>query len=205
MPNWCMNSMMLVGPADQVKSVVDSVRPVDGESPELGLTKFMPQSRDESGELVGGVDWQYENWGTKWGDCDTDIAHEEYEGGNGSASITYNTAWGPMSKLVAEISRQHPELTIDIEYDEPGMCFFGIERFRAGNVVHENHHEWNPGDGKITLPDGWEANFDTDWDNPDQDPSGTQNDATMSAIEHMWTQLSLAGTSAPSDSGATDS
>ena len=199
MPNWCSNSMVIIGPANQVKSIVDAVRPTDNDDDNPKFTKFMPQPVDEAGELVGGVDWQYENWGTKWGDCNTDIAYEDYESDPASASINYDTAWGPMSKLVAEISRQHPDVTIDIEYEEPGMAFFGIERFVAGNLVHEAHHEWDYSTGTITLPDGWKANFDTDWEDPEQDPGGTQNDAVMSAIEHLWTQLSLSGPVAPSD------
>jgi hypothetical protein len=217
MPNWCNNIMTIHGPADQVRAIVNAVRPVaheDGledkdENPTF--TKFMPQPRDEQGNLVEGTSWQYDNWGTKWGDCDTDIAYENYEsvasnrpGETGSASLTYRTAWGPMTGLVKEISRLHPNVTIDIEYEEPGMSFFGIEQFRGGDIVHERHHEYDFSSGKIQLEDGWEVHFDTDWDDEDQDPSGTLSEAIVDAVEHMWTERSLAETSALADDGAVD-
>jgi hypothetical protein len=199
MPNWCSNNMTIIGPEDQVRSIVNAVRPVDGEDRELGLTTFMPQPRDENGDPIEGTSWQYENWGTKWGDSDTELTYEEYSGATSSASVTYNTPWGPMSRLVAEISRQHPDCVIDVEYEEPGMCFFGLEQFRAGELIYERHHEYDFDAGVIKLPDGWEMNFDTDWDNEDQDPSGTLNDAIYAALEHLWVGQSLAGDLAPSD------
>ena len=198
MPNWCSNSMGLHGPSDQVRNIVNAVRPKGDPEERLGLTNFMPQPTDENGELIEGVSWQYENWGTKWGDCDTDIVYEDYDdNGTGSASLVYNTAWGPMTGLTKEISRLHPGVTIDVEYEEPGMNFFGVEQFVAGEAVLERHHEYDFETGKIVLPDGWEASFDTDWEDEDQDPMGTLNDAIHAAMEHMWVTKSLG---APEDS-----
>lgn len=214
MPNWCTNGMTLHGPADQVKAIVDAVRPVEDENgyrvkdsqKELTFTKFMPQPKDEAGELLGSTSWQYENWGTKWGDCDTDISYEEYDAnGTGSASLHYNTAWGPMTGLVKEISRLHPDVTIDIEYEEPGMNFFGVEQFKSGDVIYERHHEYDFSTGVIKLEDGWEMNFDTDWDAEDQDPAGTLNEAIFSAMEHFWMQKGLVGPDAPKDDGTVSS
>lgn len=210
MPNWCHNSMSLHGPADQVKAILDAVRPVvdengygvKSENEKLTFTKFMPQPRDENGELIGSTSWQYENWGTKWGDCDTDIVYEEYDNGVGSASLGYSTAWGPMTGLVKEMSRLHPNVTIDVEYEEPGMNFFGIEQFEAGDITLERHHEYDFETGKIILEDGWEVEFDTDWDNEDQDPSGTLSDAISAAMEHLWVTHSL---NAPKDAGTIQS
>lgn len=206
MPNWCSNSMSLNGPEDQVRAIIDAVRPVEDENgyrdkdsdKDLTFTKFMPQPRDEQGELIGSTSWQYENWGTKWGDCDTDIVYEEYADGKGSASLGYSTAWGPMSGLVKEISRQHPDVNIDIEYEEPGMNFFGVEQYLGGECIHDRHHEYDFNEGKITLSDGWTINFDTDWEDPDQDPVGTLSDAIHAAMEHLWMSTVP---SAPKDAG----
>ena len=192
MPNWCSNSMILHGPEDQVRSILDAVRHVDGaDDKNLKFTKFMPQPTDENGELLDGTSWQYDNWGTKWGDCDTDIIYEEYDNGIGSASVGYSTAWGPMTGLVKEISRLHPGVTIDVEYEEPGMNFFGVEQFVGGRTILERHVEYDFESGKIVLPDGWETSFDTDWDDEDQDPSGTLNDAIHAAMERLWNEHSL--------------
>lgn len=193
MPNWCNNNMTIVGPENEVRKIVDAVRPAETGDEDRRLITFMPQPTDDSGELIGGTSWQYDNWGTKWGDCDTEITWEEYDSEPSSASLMYTTAWGPASGLIAEISRQHPNCEISIEYEEPGMCFFGVEEFRAGDVVFQRHHEYDLDDGAIKLPDGWEMNFDTDWDDEEQDPIGTLNDAIHAAYEHMWSDYSLAG------------
>ena len=192
MPNWCSNNLSMSGPPDQVRAILDAVRPSDGADDEkLRLTKFMPQPVDEAGELIDGVSWQYDNWGTKWGDCDTSIISEEYTSNLGSGSLTYNTAWGPASGLMKEISRLHPNVTMDIEYEEPGMNFLGIEQYLNGELVHEQHHEYNFDDGFIKLEDGYKVDFDTDWDDENQDPAGTVNDAVYAALEHMWNHYGL--------------
>lgn len=197
MPNWCNNNLTLSGPPDQVRAILNAVRSSDGgDADKLTLTKFMPQPVDEAGELIDGVSWQYDTWGTKWGDCDTDIITEDYTDNVGSGSITYATAWGPASGLIKEVSRLHPNVTIDVEYEEPGMNFFGIEQYLNGEVVHEDHHEYNFNDGFIKLTDGYKVDFDTDWEDEDQDPAGTVNDAVYAAIEHMWNAHGLRNASA---------
>jgi hypothetical protein len=192
MPNWCSNNLSMSGPPDQVRAILDAVRPSDGADDEkLRLTKFMPQPVDEAGELIDGVSWQYDAWGTKWGDCDTEITSEEYTSNLGSGSLMYNTAWGPASGLMKEISRLHPNVTMDIEYEEPGMNFLGVEQYLNGELVHEQHHEYNFNDGFIKLEDGYKVDFDTDWDDENQDPAGTVNDAVYAALEHMWNHYGL--------------
>lgn len=194
MPNWCHNSMVVVGPETQVRSIIKAAQS------ETGLTSLMPQPVDEAGEVIGGTSWQYDTWGTKWGDCDGDIVYEDYSNPEASAGISYSTAWGPMSGLIAEVSRQHPDVVIDIEYEEPGMCFFGVESYKAGEIVFQHHHEYNFDEGVIKLPDGWEMPFDTDYEDEEQDPVGTLHDAIYAAYEHLWQEQSLNRTTAPSDS-----
>ena len=103
----------------------------------------------------------------------------------------YNTPWGPASGLIKEVSRLHPNVTIDVEYEEPGMNFLGIEQYLNGELVHEQHHEYNFDDGFIKLEDGYKVDFDTDWDDENQDPAGTVNDAVYAALEHMWNHYGL--------------
>ena len=43
--------MVIIGPANQVKSIVDAVRPTDNDDDNPKFTKFMPQPVDESGEI----------------------------------------------------------------------------------------------------------------------------------------------------------
>jgi len=203
MPNWCVNHMTVCGPENEVRTIANKVKTKDEDSNDGRLSSFMPQPTDAAGELIDGTNWQYDNWGTKWGDCETNLSDETYLSPNVStASFDFLTPWGPASGLIKEISKLHPNVIIDIEYEEQGMNFFGIEQYKGGKLVHEVHHEYEFDSGVIALPDGWSANFDTDWDNVDQDPYSTLSDAVMSAIEHLWSARSL---TAPIDSGLIES
>ena len=201
MPNWCTNNMVVSGPENEVRSIADKLKTKDEDGKTTGqLRNFMPQPTDAAGELIGGCDWQYDNWGTKWGDCDTELCDETYDIPSMSTiSINYQTPWGPATGLIKEISRLHPSVTIDIEYEEMGMCFFGVEQYRNGETIYEHHQDYDFSSGVITLPDGWTGKFDTDHDNPEQDPWTTLSETIWSAIEHLWSLRSL---SAPIDDGS---
>lgn len=187
MPNWCNNNLSICGPETAIRSIADKLKEVNEDGERKRLADFMPQPTDADGELIGGVDWQYENWGTKWGDCETEISDENYAVPEmSSISMHFQTPWGPAAGLLKEISRLYPNVSIDNEYEEPGMNFFGIARYKGGEAVIDEIHEYDFSKGVIELSDGWTANFDTDWDNPEQDPSETLNEAIVSAIDHLW-------------------
>ena len=203
MPNWCNNNLSVCGPESEVRSIADKLKTKTEDGENGRLADFMPQPTDATGELIGGVDWQYENWGTKWGDCETELSDENYAVPTmSSISMHFQTPWGPASGLLKEISRLHPNVTIDNEYEEPGMNFFGIARYKGGELVIEEHHEYDFSKGVINLPNDWSINFDTDWDDPKQDPSETLNEAIYTAMEHLW---SMALLSAPTDSAPIES
>jgi len=203
MPNWCNNNLSVCGPESEVRSIADKLKTKKEDGENGRLADFMPQPTDAAGELIGGVDWQYENWGTKWGDCETELSDENYAIPTmSSISMHFQTPWGPASGLLKEISRLHPNVTIDHEYEEPGMCFFGIARYKGGELVIDEHNEYDFTSGVINLSDNWSINFDTDWDDPNQDPSSTLNDAVYSAMEHLWAKAAL---SAPTDEAPIES
>lgn len=198
MPNWCNSNLSVCGPELEVRSIADKLKTKKEDGENGRLADFMPQPTDAAGELIGGVDWQYDNWGTKWGDCETELSDENYAVSTmSSISMHFQTPWGPATGLLKEVSRLHPNVTIDNEYEELGMAFFGIARYKGGELVIEEHHEYEFDKGAINLSDNWSINFDTDWDDEKQDPCGTLNDAIYSAMEHLWSQALL---SAPTDS-----
>tara|TARA_B100000902_G_C27291545_1_gene907431 strand:- start:1596 stop:2204 length:609 start_codon:yes stop_codon:yes gene_type:complete len=53
------------------------------------------------------VDWQYRNWGTKWGDCDTKILDTEYKNDRGKLTIKFDSAWGEPFLLLNHIAREY--------------------------------------------------------------------------------------------------
>lgn len=78
-------------------------------------------------------EWEYDTWGTKWGDCDTELLDRA----DGNALINFTTAWGPADKAWLKISELFPELSFQFAYDEEAGFFAGYHVFRNGSIVFE--------------------------------------------------------------------
>lgn len=64
----------------------------------------------------GWYDWNCREWGTKWDACDPDVSEPSFDDfGNGSVSITFQTAWSIPTPVFEAIVAQHP--TIDFDFD----------------------------------------------------------------------------------------
>ena len=94
-------------------------------------------------EATGHNDWYSwansdENWGTKWGDCETHL-EEPYEGSQVCfLSGGYETAWSPLSvNFWLHVSRKFPELQIVVSYSEEGMCFEGAMSVKGGECYYD--------------------------------------------------------------------
>tara|TARA_R100000278_G_scaffold32191_4_gene29388 strand:- start:328 stop:894 length:567 start_codon:yes stop_codon:yes gene_type:complete len=88
----------------------------EGARPVLDIRK------DELTEKYGtykSIDWQYKNWGTKWGDCETEV----FTNNEGKKIITFQSAWGPPWKLLHDIAVKYDIIIIDnVQYEfEPGI------------------------------------------------------------------------------------
>lgn len=145
MPNWCSNNLTIYGPKQ------DRDRLLEAATNDKGVLAFcenlipMPDGMIEhrpmpDGSTVGvfvngGAEWQYDNWGTKWGDCRTDILVKD----DLYTTVTYETPWGPITRTWLAISEQYPTLVFVEQYDEPGMCFLGGNRIANGKVIAEKH------------------------------------------------------------------
>jgi hypothetical protein len=156
MPNLCLNHLTITGPEADVKAFVDGAEGkqclVDAYHPmpeELrGTTHGYPADPDEVREVMlakyGAPDW-YEwankNWGTKWGDYDTDLLTAQ----PGFAQYVYTTAWGPMAAAVRAFSAKFPTLDFTCSYEEAGCELLGAFRCVNGDIVAESaigQDEW---------------------------------------------------------------
>ena len=88
-------------------------------------------------EVKDQVNERYEKRWTKWIDdvyiqCNNDYCLE----------AEFYTAWAPPSKWLQEIIHSHPELCIDLSYDEPSMCF-QWEMWRSMKwEIYDVYREW---------------------------------------------------------------
>lgn len=111
MPNWCSN--VLTVKTENLDQIRELIHRIDKEQNLINFFIPMPQeledtvkssSEPENPELLekygadNWYDWQRENWGIKWGDCDTTYVYDKEHSPN---TITFNfqTPWGPSLQL----------------------------------------------------------------------------------------------------------
>lgn len=86
---------------------------------ENGLSKIL--------KLTGArdsIDWQYKNWGTKWGDCSTKITEID----DNRLLLTFESAWGEPFLLIDDLANKfdvHISNTWQVEFeDEPAVSTY---------------------------------------------------------------------------------
>jgi len=159
MPNHCSNKLTITGPPEKVKQFIAGVdqkkgifgtyMPVPKElqnavsgSVEPGIVRIEEEVNGEieyrelSAEISAAIyqkygahnwyDWRIDNYGTRWGDYE--LYHEE-----GQNWFGFESAWSPPIEGLERLSKMFPELTFDLEYDEPSMGFAGQNIFRNGS------------------------------------------------------------------------
>ena len=82
--------------------------------------------------------WQHDNWGIKWGDCDTQLNRDSDK----MISGWYETPWAPLSDDFWERALSNfPGLTIIITFVEEGMGFEGVQAFRGSKLQYFEDRE----------------------------------------------------------------
>ena len=164
MPNWCNNSLSLVGPTEELKKLRQAY--IDGTLFEAILPcpkKLLEQQADGSDrpELVkeyGYSDWYSfatTEWGTKWdvGSEDGDMCEEIVPNGNDDEigetarwSFFFDTAWSPPIGIYEKLFEDG--FGVYATYYEPGCDFAGI---------------WDDGDDQgITISEESDTFFEDD-------------------------------------------
>jgi hypothetical protein len=89
-------------------------------------------------------DWNVRNWGTKW---DVGVSHkEEYpeteimDETDLSIAYRFNTAWSPPIPAIEELSRQYPNITMKLSYEEETGWGGEIE-FNNGETITLEEYE----------------------------------------------------------------
>ncbi len=90
----------------------------------------------------GGYSWEVNNWGCKWGGCDTNLDEEDFSDKNySSVQYSFQTAWAPPTAWLEKVSELFPSLDFFLSFEEPGMAFQGELAYLDGSVYHEIHEE----------------------------------------------------------------
>ena len=80
----------------------------EGARPIMDITK---QELIEKYGTYQPVDWEYINWGTKWGDCDTELLSMEIVEDDpyafGKLVFAFSSAWGEPFRLLNDIAKKY--------------------------------------------------------------------------------------------------
>jgi hypothetical protein len=129
MPNYCNVNITFSVKKEEDRHLLDKLEQEFKTKNEiLNVLRPMPEGCLEEGKWY---DWCNCNWGTKW-----DMM-EGYNIGMYSHDLYVcgETAWSPPEEALLHYHLQHPQITIDILYFEPGMCFAGHTRFEDGEEI----------------------------------------------------------------------
>jgi hypothetical protein len=181
MPNDCMTKTLFIGDPKKIEQMKTDL--ADGDVYDLTLIMPMPEilngtstgsyteeseARSEQAYAETGCrtwhEWQYKNWGTKWGPYDMDIDQEYVEGGLTTLILRYSTAWGPLADTFYEALSGKYGIMILAVYDEPNMMFAGAGLWINGRTVSsdaKDYHELLPHWVDRIGPDAPEGQ---DWD-----------------------------------------
>ena len=130
MPNHCDNTLVITGPDVDIRRFIHITK-CDEKEPYV-ISQHMPIPDNFKGD--GWYTWCCTNWGTKWGDYETQLFREVDE-----AIFHYQTAWSPFSdEFLQKISIPFPTLTFLMQYEERGCCFLGVSVVRDGKILYAN-------------------------------------------------------------------
>lgn len=77
-------------------------------------------------------DWQYQNWGVKWGACDT-VLHEV---DSVTCLYTFSTPWGSPKGWLDHLSKNYPEFKFHHKCSDPAMNFHTEHIYKNGELIH---------------------------------------------------------------------
>ena len=144
MPNWCNNSISIVGPKETIKAIWEDTNREGDEGGLLNAIHPMPPELNETtAPSESGVDWynwRVNNWGTKW---DVGLEGLEYnEVDEDTAEITgwFDSAWSPPIGVYEVFAEQFDNCSLEASYFEPGMDFAGFWSNENGDEFCEDLH-----------------------------------------------------------------
>lgn len=196
MPNYCNNVVEIRGPVAQVKALVDhrlDFQKIYPYPPELDIVAGRSGADDspEQKALVAAeqsnlakygyknwYDWCVSEWGTKWNAGGSDNADMQIDwdedGDHSTALFQFDTAWAPALGVLQKLKDDHPELSIECRYSEPGVGFMGVwtdgQDRCYDNIQGSQDEFWNTDDGRlldetfdiVASMQEWEADQETE-------------------------------------------
>lgn len=131
MPNWCENKLKVQGPANEIARLKETASSGEREE-EFSFDNLLakPKEIDAAPYDPVGYNWERKNWGVKWGPIESNLQNETSE----LLIYSFLTAWSPPIRGILSISKNYPELTFTLYYEEPGNAFMGRSIIKNGTI-----------------------------------------------------------------------
>jgi hypothetical protein len=84
-------------------------------------------------------DWNIANWGTKWNNSDDGVHVDMISDSN--LLYNFDTAWSPPIPVVEALVENFPKLNFLLDFEEPGMSFWGEMEWQNGDLVNQMEGE----------------------------------------------------------------
>lgn len=133
------------------------------------------QAQKETG-FHSWYDWNITHWSTKWS---PDVHQVLVDAGDdlSSATVCYQTPWGPAEGLILRLSELNPSLSFVESYIEEGMGFWGSNVYMKGI---QRHHSYG---GDDTVMDELQEQYG------EASADEEEEDRVMDAITGRWQEL----------------
>lgn len=134
MANYCSNYLKVQGDEKELDEFMKKLVVKDEkgrESFDFNKIVVRPSEYDEGEKWYR---WNIANWGTKWSPYDDSCNVDYYEEGEGTAELSFDTAWSPCTEFIKNASAIYTGLTFALRYDEGGMCFMGVAKAHNGEL-----------------------------------------------------------------------
>jgi len=92
---------------------------------------------------MSGYWWCINNWGSKWGICQSELTSEKLDNETGKLVYCFDSAWSPVIPVIAEMSRLFNNLRFELKYFEAGMEFQGKYVYEKGEVINSEHRDYS--------------------------------------------------------------
>lgn len=139
MPNWCLNTLTVVGNDADLDLLLTTDRDPAPQTPGTGTGEPRPFSLERllptpAALLESGAwyEWRMEHWGTKW-----DLEDARVERAPGRVTVVSLSAWGPPLVAFQALSARHPALRFAVSYEEPLVELSGVAAFSAGACLYD--------------------------------------------------------------------
>lgn len=155
MPNWASCDLWISGPKADRTAFLDGLKKEDGGKFSI-LISYYPCPKELSETMTGFIggntpeakdlkkretnnlkkygvanwyDWCCIKWGSKWGDCRTEVVRNTSQ-----IFIRFESPWSPPTAGLVEVSKKFPKLTFNLKYYECGMAYQGHWICKNGEV-----------------------------------------------------------------------